>query len=858
MNPDKIHLVQTDPGITPDIVAQILGPIENLLRDSVDQDYEAERILQLLRLQKADNYDRGIQNIAPALDDNGVVRLTTFGVQTPGVNQYSDSRALDYNPRKTRSYRDKFVAVLGQRPFYNTSAEAKDPTNENDRRGARQVNLLIQKLHNEWDLKTLNNRLFFFLFKHGTTLGQVRPVTDGKRFGMYKVPDIRLVDEQLHPGGHICVNCGGAVEGSGPDQQVTCPDCGSPLGPTDYQPPLTTPVPVENGPPKEYPNTSVEATLLNGYFWAVPFDVAPEGPGLMGGAPWVGIECEKHKGIIMRDYPNARDIVGNTSGAVLGGTAADATGAVVRSASQSQLGAVRAQRSNLWAERTNYLDPAMFELLTDETIRGVVKKYFPDGMKTIRVEDQVIELHHQDLKERLNACQPSMSDYLFADGISWGLFGMDDFWTNLLNIAADTFESGIARYLLNPDFFNVDAMNTLRYSPTRYIAAAPKGNGEGFSNAFNIMPTADFPAQVAPFMQVIDEVIQNITGLLPQVFGDMPAGLTLGQARMMLNQGLMQLGTVADNATQFYEDLDTNAVNLFIKVANANPSFAGETIDLDLIRNSQWTIKGGTVMPRTFAERQQELLQMLEQNPQLAAQLKVMDPVNFEALTNYLDLPDLKNPDLDTAEAINDIIDQLWSGQPIQSPPPPPDPMTGQQGPPPPPQPSISFDPLVMDPNIAVSLARYALVQRSGQQRITTPGYQNVRAFLQQAMQAASPGPPPMPQPKLSMSLALDKVPSEQELAVLQKYGISVPPQSGPSYEAINKMDVATHDHAIHGPDNLAMGGNPGVPGGGPVPPPGGPPSQSANPNQPAPGPPALGPGAPSMMPPGMPTGVLQ
>src|SRR5580704_17031481 len=103
MNKDDLALIEVDPGITPDVLGQILPAIEKLVTESIDPDYEAERVIQLLRLEYADYYDRGIQNIAPQIDNNGFITLTTFGVQT-GSQQSTGSRALDYNPRKTRSY----------------------------------------------------------------------------------------------------------------------------------------------------------------------------------------------------------------------------------------------------------------------------------------------------------------------------------------------------------------------------------------------------------------------------------------------------------------------------------------------------------------------------------------------------------------------------------------------------------------------------------------------------------------------------------------------------------------------------------------------------------------------------------
>jgi hypothetical protein len=798
MTDEQLALIEVDPGVTPDVLAKVLPAIQKLVTESIDPDYEAERVIQLLRLERADAFDRGIQNIAPNIDNNGIVTLTTFGVQT-GNQQQTGSRALDYNPRKTRSYRDKFVSTLGGRPFYNTSAEPNDPTNENDRRGARQVNLLLQKFAGERDLRGINDRLAFYLFKHGTTLGHVRTVTDGKRFGFTSVPNVSP--------GQQCLDCNQTAPTPGPE----CASCGSPNVAT---------VPVQ-GAPSEVPNSSVELTLLNGYFYSIPFSVQvfKESPRLI-------LECEKHKGAIMRAHPNARKLVGKSGGSPFGGDgASDATGVMVRSSAQSQFGAPRAWNDNIWGYRQNYISPDDMELIEEDTARALVHSLYPDGLKLVRAAGVPIVLKREDFRERFCACLPSMSDYVFADGISWGMFGLDDFYSNMLNIAADTFECAIARWLLNPDYFDAKSMNQLRYSPEMFIEGIPKA-GEGFSNAAYKLQGDDPSQALAPFMVVVDELIQQMLGLPEQLWGAMPPNLTLGQARMMLTQGLMQLGTVANNMTHFYEEADTNSVNLYIKTAKSNPSFGGQTIDLDLIRNSSWTIKGGTVMPRTFAERQADLLQMITNNPQLTTNLKIFDPVNFEAMTAYLDLPDLENPDLEAAEAIRDVIDQLWNGAPIQQSA-QPDPTTGLPGPTPPPQPSIPLDPVVFPPAIVVSLCQSALLK--GQSRALTPGYANVRAYLMAAKQAAVPPPPPMPPPKLSMTLALDKAPSEQEMAVLQKYGIDFPPNAGPSLDTINKMDVAVHQHQLK-PAHEQAG----------LPPPGDP----------------LTPGAPSMMPPGAPTGM--
>src|ERR1044071_6828172 len=124
MDKTLLPLIDTD---QPQILPIVIDALETLLSKSVDSSYQGERVQQLLRLQRADFFYRGIQNIAPVMDPaTGNVAWSSYGLDSAKADPTALERAMDYNPRKTKSYGDKFVAVLGQRPFYNCGAEAND------------------------------------------------------------------------------------------------------------------------------------------------------------------------------------------------------------------------------------------------------------------------------------------------------------------------------------------------------------------------------------------------------------------------------------------------------------------------------------------------------------------------------------------------------------------------------------------------------------------------------------------------------------------------------------------------------------------------------------------------------------
>jgi len=745
MEQAKIALIKTD---APEgLIGQLVDPLQTLLSESVNVNYQGERVVQLLRLQQSDAFYRGIQNIAPQLDQTtGQIAWVSFG-QSSGKQQIdSGNRAFDYNPRLTKAYGDKYVAVLGQRPFWNNNAEPDDPTNEQDRRGARNVNLLIQMFQSQWNIEVLNSELFYKTFKSGTILGYVRPVTDGNKFGYHEVPN--MVPQEVQ------------------------------VGVDEFNQPIIESIPVQDGF-KYYPKTSVEIDIIDGYISTWPFNVTQ-----LHLTPWLVIESQRDRGILMSEYPNAREIVGSSVGATLGGDQTSATAAVVRSASQSQTGTVRTNANGLWSFRQTWLSPSQLHLIKDDAARAAALEQYPDGVRITQIESKIVEVVGKDLKKCFSECRPAMSDYLFCDGASWGMFNMEDFWSNLLAVTSETLETGIPQVLVNPDYADADAMNRSRYSPNRFISAIPRA-GENLSNAFQPMPTSRFPDQIPGMFEVIKNTMESFYGLFPQVYGQMPNNLTLGQARMMLNQGLMQLGTPGKLATHFWESTFTNAVKMYVDVVKVNPTFKGQSIDLELVKNSCWHIKGTVGVPSSFAERKENLQDMVTQNPQLAQALQVMDPINARVVLSYLDMPELQNSTLDQIEAISEVIDQLWGQEPIFGPPGP----DGQ----PQMQPSIEFDGVVFDPQVAAALARKSLVEANGQQRSGTPGYMNVRCFLE-AANAAMPPQPAEPM-KVQASVNLNDLPQNQMEAVLGAQGIQVPPPMAPPISTQSNMMEEDQKH---------------------------------------------------------------
>ena len=112
--------------------------VEKLISSQIDEEAKFEKQWQFLRLQKADLYYRGLQYIAPQINNLGFVQYSPIGGVTSALDD-TGSSVYDYDIDQIRSLGRKFIAVLGQRSFQNVAFMPRDPNSEKDRVSARQA-----------------------------------------------------------------------------------------------------------------------------------------------------------------------------------------------------------------------------------------------------------------------------------------------------------------------------------------------------------------------------------------------------------------------------------------------------------------------------------------------------------------------------------------------------------------------------------------------------------------------------------------------------------------------------------------------------------------------------------------------
>ena len=503
--------------------------VQKLLEAHVDDEASFEKMLQFLRIRKADYYLRGIQYIAPDLSPSGVIDYAPISSQ----NYANEGRGLlDYNIDQVKTYCRKFVATLGQRPFYNLKAIPENPQSEVDRAAAREAEKGYMLLRSQWPVKTKNLEMAYHAYKSGTTFAYTRYVVDANKYGYSTEPILEPRPVEIEPGGYKCFSCGAKSpqlntvdtldEFGVPVPQTLCPECGQPLSEAAFEPPVTADVPMDTGRVKQYPNGQVELHFMNGMFVTVPFFA----PGLEE-TPFLDLVTEEHVGRLLALYGD--ELRGKFKNGELqvdeGGGAVQTGGVAARASAYSQVGMPRhVESKNLKTWRRTWIRPFYYELIEQEDVRAALKQAYPQGMKVVRVGREVIKIEGEQLDPYFTAIYPEVGEYVFRDGISWGILQHQDLINDVINQLAEIVERCNSATLIWADVIDTNRLNDRAGAPAEYIPVKP---GTDLNNSMRETKSPTFPKEATQLISIATENIQTNTGVLPNIFGAGIAGCLL-------------------------------------------------------------------------------------------------------------------------------------------------------------------------------------------------------------------------------------------------------------------------------------------------------------------------------------------
>jgi len=395
--------------------------------------------------------------------------------------------------------------------------------------------------------------------------------------------------------------------------------------------------------------------------------------------------------------------------------------------------------------RNAWLRPASFNILNEED-RDYLRKQFPDGIKTVVVNDEVATACNENLDDCWTLTYNPLADYIHFDPLGLLLTSVQDITNDLVSLVLQTIEHGIPQTFADPKVLNFKSYRESEVLPGGIYPATPK-TGRPLSEGFYEVKTATLSQEVLPFSEKIQQIGQLVSGALPSLFGGQMSGSrTASEYSMSRNQALQRLQTTWKMLTYWWKEIFGKAIPLYITEMRDDEKQVkrdefGNFVNV-FIRKSELQGKIGSIeleanenLPITWNQQKDAIMELFGMNnPDIMAAL--MSPENMPYLKEAIGLNDFVIPNEDDRQKQYEEIQQLINSEPIVM---PPDPAMMQQammnGMPPPqaqPLPSVEPDPDLDNHALEADICRRWLVSDAGRLcKIDNPaGYQNVLLHL--------------------------------------------------------------------------------------------------------------------------------
>ncbi len=750
--PTDTNDLAPDSGPSPEqdpILQALKTHVQQLCENDVRLSIDPEKIWQYATLRRNELYWRGNQYLDEVYNDTGQLvdykpiqgTWHEFGDQQGGEDMYATV------VNDVRGYGRKFIAVLAQSPP-NVKMEPNDDQNDDHIRRARKAQRVADLLHNLWDVKKQNRKLFLTYYKDGTAFGKTTFVSDAEKYGMEEQPVMTPTPTQVAP--QRCVNCGMSVP---PPAQPACPQCGAPLD----QPEMAT-LPQQTGV-QQYPRGCVEHQVESGMRVTTNFDVED-----LDDCPFLFTEQEIHKGKIFAAFPWLKEkFKTDGGGGSAGGGTASTSGQITRDIASSPSGSYIAPRKNRLLFSQFWLRPIMYSLAPETNVsidgqtmplKDALAKNFPHGLKVTQVDkDHIVKLEDESMDDVWCMSPPEPAENAYPDALMNDFVDTQDETNDYRNIQRQTLERAIPQLLF--DTSRVDMTFQARYRQLPASLIPVKGNSGGaLHDVFSPVPVAKVEPEMDGLATKNREHSAEIIGITPQIYGGGAAEQTAYATNLKRNQAMLQLSMYADAARSYWCEVTYNAVLLEAKYSGGiipSPHAPRqETVkieDIEELLQGGFHAEAGDAMPMSWPEQREQLnenLKNLAGNPDILHMLGFMEPKNIPKLQDtLLGMPEWAVPNQAAFGKVNRSIQELLKSQPTQQP--------GQMDPN---QmvdiPSIPVDEWDDHGFFAQAVAEWMDSEKGADQRQSNPpGFANVVAFWKShkglSMPPPMPGGPPPP-----------------------------------------------------------------------------------------------------------------
>jgi hypothetical protein len=728
--------VQAPPTLQ-EILTQHPEAFEQLIKAATDEQYEFERQIQLNKARMQWQMIKGNHFAVPGMVDTAYGRIVDY-VGWANAPQSDDNGAeqkfnIAFNLIGGDCY--KFMAVMGN-SAPRVKAIADDPEDPQSLDDAKNADACLRDMWLKWKSDQLQRVLAFHQFTTGPIYGRTKWTINGRKYGFAVEPKI-----DLQPG------------------------------------PDGTPLPIQSGV-QQYENGDVELHLYSVLEISHPY---------MGRCleelPYLKCEVLLSKWDLLDTYkgqdgkPGVLDQYRDSDPPDDDSLASSNTAAEARESVSTPSGTGRSKRRDMWRHREWWLQPFLYQAVTDPTVRQQISQQAQDGLYIAKVGTIPVKATASKLTDEWAVCKTGrgekiLEDALCTDGVPI-MRALDD----LINMAQETVLRSIPQTIVDGQLLDRQAMKTKEAIAGELIFTMLPVDGD-INKRMAQIPPARVTDQLAPLVVQLRAFQQEIYGIRPELTGGGQPTATYREAKQRKDQALMQLSPQAQEMQFFWEAAGENGVRMRAKFGSGTVkstrkgAYGPETdiVDMAALATGNWHCESDDNFPMSSSDRFDKMWALLKEfPPEVQQALSIMDPINLEETLELLQIPGYESVVEDHKRKTLADVAQLLASQPIQGP-------DGQQ------QPSIQNDPYDNHQFVA-SFLQVWLVSKTGQKekQARPAGFQNVQLFWQAAQAAAQPPQPPPPPPvkaAVSFSGKLEDMGPQITNEVLQ--GAGLPPLQTP------------------------------------------------------------------------------
>lgn len=432
--------------------------------------------------------------------------------------------------------------------------------------------------------------------------------------------------------------------------------------------------------------------------------------------PILKLSFEQHESLVKSVYPDKYDEIRGSANDWTTGTGREAR-ARTSEYNDSKLVTVEVCWIRPWHFATE--DKEKYSYLT---------KLYPEGVKVVIVNKQVLEKEAENLDDHWTITFPVMSEGLQSDPLGSGVMEIQELRNDAVNLADQTIRHAIPETFADSEVLDFEKYRNTERRPGQ-VFPVKMPPGLPISNAFHSLRTASLSQELDIFIKRLDQDGQFVAGAFPSIYGGPNIGgsKTFAEYSMSRSQALQRLSTHWKMLSSFWSDFIGRSCRQFARnlisrgydekfVKKTGGSFINAWITRAELQGRVGNVEpeSSENFPITASQKRDLLLKILELKHEVVQNV-IFNPENVQIVADAFGLPELYIPGSD------DRNKQLYELQELST----QEPLDEQT-------PSIPIEPDIDDEPVHVQVIKAWMVSETGQllKNSNPPAYMNCLLHL--------------------------------------------------------------------------------------------------------------------------------